>query len=67
MMYRCIKKLKREGLFKTIWVDEEINQRTFDLLSTEEKTHFDPKSNLNESIVDQFEENQEADDAADKN
>ena len=63
-MYKCTNKLKRKGLFSTIWVGETINEKTFDKLSDEEKTHFiEDKSD--ESFLDQFEENQKADDAAD--
>jgi hypothetical protein len=63
-MYKCIKKLPRNGFLKTIWVGESINELTFELLNDEEKSHFE-KDNSDENIADQIEENQEADDAAD--
>jgi len=66
MRYKCIIKLKRQGLFNTIWVGESFNQRFYDKLTDEEKAHF-VEDNSDESIADQIEENQEADDAADNN
>ena len=40
MRYKCIIKLKRQGLFNTIWVGESFNQRFYDKLTDEEKAHF---------------------------
>lgn len=61
MMYRCILKLKRKGLFNTIWIDEKVNERFYNSLNDKDKKHF-IEDYSDESIAYQIERNQKEDD-----
>jgi len=65
MYYRCIKKIKG-FLFAKYLVGQAISSAEYNDLPQPEKECF-IEDNSDESIADQFEENQEADDKAEKN
>jgi len=65
MHYRCIKKIKG-FLFAKYLVGQAISSAEYNDLTQPEKECF-VEDNSDESIADQFEENQEADDKAEKN
>ena len=65
MYYRCIKKIKG-FLFAKYLVGQAISSAEYNDLPQPEKECF-VEDNSDEPIADQFEENQEADDKAEKN
>jgi len=65
MYYRCIKKIKG-FIFPKYLVGQAISSAEYNDLAQPEKECF-VEDNSDEPIADQFEENQEADDKAEKN
>lgn len=69
MYYRCIKKIKG-FIFAKYLVGQAISSAEYNDLAQPEKECFvedNSDDNSDETIADQFEENQEADDKAEKN
>lgn len=64
MQYKCISKLKRRGLFRTIFEGDFISVKKYEKLSDEEKSHFEVNYE-DESFQDQWERNRLEDDKLD--